>query len=210
MNVVHLSIGFDSGIHYNNPQDLGLEAKPESTKDGGLVRGLGTHFSSAEDKNRFTRLTKEANDLREQFRRRFVVSNIDSLYIEPTKGSAKTFVSQMDIDPQLRVIVQELSVEGTMEEETLRAWEGKIKTQFQRMPLGRGKDIDETGLHALEELSRCPVLASTTGDAIRIMVQQLRVGSLTRVDFKRNIETLELKFDDAPLQPRRPVAEPAA
>lgn len=210
MNVVKLTIGFDSGIHYNDAEDLGLEVKPSSTKDGGLVRGLGTHFSSAEDRARFMRLSKESNALREEFRRRFVVSNIDSLYIEMNKGAARSYVEQIDVDPQLRVRVQELNVEGDLLDEEMDEWKEKIRTQFKRQPLGRGKDVDEAGLRAIEELSRCPVISAVTGEAVRTLVQQLRVGSLTRVDFKRNLETLELELDQTPLQPRRVAPEPVS
>ena len=44
MIIAKLTITFDRGVASNKAQDIGLETQPTSTQDGGVVRGLGTHF----------------------------------------------------------------------------------------------------------------------------------------------------------------------
>ena len=71
--------------------------------------------------------------------------------------------------------------------------------------LGRTKEADEDGLRALETLASCPVLKSETGTRIKELVAALRVGTLTRVELTRNLETLDVQIEQSPLQlqPRR-------
>ena len=67
--------------------------------------------------------------------------------------------------------------------------------------------MSNEGIDALEELSKCPVLAPATREAIGTLIAQAKVGQINRIDFKRSIELLDVSMDQGTLVPRRPVLE---
>ena len=140
------------------------------------------------------------------------MSPFDSIFVISERGEARTFVDQMEQTEELEVCVTEMELgkDGSLDAREMEEWTARVKTQFKRIPLGRGEEVDEEGLQALDSLSKCPVISQAVGEAIRGMIQQVRVGSMKRMDFKRNIQSMELELDQAVLQPRRPTAEPVA
>lgn len=201
----------DANIQYNSAKELEIE-KTRGTvlADGKVLRGLGTHFASLEAKERYDRLTKESNTIREKFNRRFLRTPIDGTFIVDRKGEAKEFAAAQPFNPDIDVFVIEFElgvVDGGLDEREMSEWSQRVKAQLTRIPLGRGEDVDSDGLSALATLASCPVLAKETADNIKVMIEQVRQGKLNRVDFKRSIELLEVEMDQATLVPNRPTEQ---
>lgn len=194
----------DAGIRYNSSTELETRVGRGSVlADGKVVRGLGTHFDSKESEERFNRLTSKSNAIRDQFNLRFARFLFDGTYVvKPGEGRefAKQFVSEQ---PDITVDVFEYDVTGDSDERELSIWSGRIKEQFKRAKLGRGEDVDEDGLKALETLAGCPVLAAATRDRVLEMVAQVRAGKIDRVELKRGIGLLDVQVDGDQLSVRR-------
>jgi hypothetical protein len=196
----------DANIQYNRCTELGTDkVRGTVLEDGKVIRGLGTHFANKEAQERYDRLTKESNVIREKFNRQFMRTPIDGTFIITAKGEAKTFIDGLLINPELdvSVIEFELGAPDSLDETEMREWSTRVKNQLTRIPLGRGEEVDTDGLAALETLAGCPVLAQATADNIRAMIAQVRIGKLNRVDFRRSIELLEVSMDQGALSPSR-------
>lgn len=201
----------DCNIKYNSSAELETtKARGTVLVDGKIVRGLGTHFESIEAKERFDRLTKEANIIRNKFNERFLRTPIESTFVIGARGEAKAFVSSLEANPDIEVSVFEFelgSANGELDEKEMKEWSQRVKAQLTRVPLGRGEEADQDGLAALETLAGCPVLSPETAARIRLMVSEVRVGKMTRTDLKRGISLLDVAMDQTSLAPRRtPVA----
>lgn len=197
----------DIGIKFNQASELGTDKhRGDVLTNGEVVRGLGTHFASVAAKERFDRLTKESNEIREQFNRRFLKSPLDGVFVIANKGDAKAFVNGLTYDTGLEVWVTEFELNNTnggLDTTEMSAWSEKVKTQLVRIPLGRGKaeKIDPEGIAALEELSKCPVLTKETSEAIMLLVTQARANQVDRVELRRSIELLDVKMDQTSMEP---------
>jgi len=171
---------------------------------------LGTHFASQEAKERFDRLTAEANVIRNKFNERFLRTPIESTFVIGVRGEAKAFIASLPVNPDIEVSVFEFelgSASGDLDEKEMKEWSVRVKAQLTRVPLGRGEEADQDGLAALETLAGCPVLSQETAARIRLMVSEVRVGKMTRTDLKRGISLLDVAMDQTSLAPRRtPVA----
>ena len=216
MLIAKLSISYDRGMEWNKPEDVGLEAEPTTTKDGGVIRGLGTHWKSEEDRLRVKELDKENNRVRAAFRERFLVTPLDSVYIMQRLGEAKEFLGSLEIRPDIEARVTEfyLGAAEEMSSQDMTEWSKKIKRQLGQVGLGRGKEADEEGLRALETLVRCPLIGKETASRVLEMVASVRLNKMDRIELKRSIETLDVKVDSRILAPRRvgpvPQGEPVA
>jgi hypothetical protein len=194
----------DAGIQYNSATELETKVGRGSVLvDGKVVRGLGTHFASKEAQDRYNKLTARSNAIRDQFNSRFARFLFDGTYVVKP-GEGKEFAAQFVGDqPDITVDVFEYDVTGDPDERELSVWSGRIKEQFKRAKLGRGEDVDEEGLKALETLAGCPILAAATRDRVLEMVGQVRAGKIDRVELKRGIGLLEVQVDNESLSVRR-------
>jgi hypothetical protein len=193
----------DCGIQYNNSAELETD-KTRGTvlKDGKIVRGLGTHFASAEAKERFDKLTAEANGIRAKFGLRFMRGPLESTFFVSVLGEGKAYATQFNTSPDIEVSVVEYnlnSASGDLDEKDMKEWSERVKAQLKRVPLGRSEEADEEGLSALETLATCPILAKETKDRIQLMVAEVRVGKMTRTDLKRGIALLDVTMDQSSL-----------
>jgi hypothetical protein len=196
----------DANIQYNRSSELGTDkARGTVLEDGKVIRGLGTHFANKESQERYDRLTKESNVIRDKFNRQFVRSPIEGVFIIAEKGEAKKYVEGLTINPELDIMVTEFEIGApdSLDETEMREWSKRVKAQLTRVPLGRGDKLDDDGLKALETLAGCPVISKETADSIRRMVAEVRVGQMDKVDFKRGIELLNVEMDQTTLAPNR-------
>jgi hypothetical protein len=199
----------DAAIQYNRADELGTSTTRGTVlADGKVIRGLGTHFLNAAAQQRFDKLTSESNAIREKFNRRFLRSPIDGVYVIGNKGEAKEFVKALAYDGGLEVWVTEFELgntNGGLDSTEMTAWAGKVKTQLEKIPLGRGKKetIDPEGIAALEALSKCPVLSAETAAAISALAVQAKANQCDRVELKRSIELLTVTMDQGSLDLKR-------
>ena len=191
------------GIGYNSGSELGTDkVRGVVLADGCVVRGLGTHFADVAAKERYDVLMHEANEIRSKFSRTFMRTPIEGTFVIPIKGQGKMFVEELPKNPDIEVSVIEfeLSAAGDgLDVEELQEWSDRIKNQLLRIPLGRGKDVDDAGLESIETLASCPVMASGTSKAIKDLVVDVRAGTLSRQDFKIALEKTTIELDPTAL-----------
>ncbi len=212
MRVAKLTISYERGLSRNTEKDLGEDVRHRGaeTTDGKIIRGHGTHFKSAEDQRLVKERDKDAGRIRSSFRERFLATPIDGLYVVAESGDAERYVSSLGSrsDIHVRVVEFDLTAPGEINETEVVEWGKRIQRQLGSVSLGRKKQINESGLTALEALSKCPVLSKNTGGKIRNLVGLVRSDRIDRVELKRRIDTLDVEIDQGPLiAPRRaPVA----
>lgn len=204
MLIAKLSVGIkDIGIHFNSAAELGTDkGRGTVLPSGQVVRGLGTHFKDKESKERYETLVREANDIRNRFNRQFMRTPIEGTFVIPMPGQAKFFVDSQPHSGDLQVSVVEFELRatgGSMTAMEMSDWGQRVKNQLLAVPLGRGETLNMTGVVAIETLAACPVMASETRDRILSLTRQLRDGLITRKDFKRLLEMLQVKMDPAAL-----------
>lgn len=205
MIVARLHISYDRGTQRNKAEDLGLDQEPEETKDGGLVRGLGSHYRSPEARAEAQRLAKEEQRIRTEFRRSFMAAPMDGYYVVPSEGAGQELLATLDVDGAVNVAVSEWVIRTTQEErppEEIREWGEKVKRQIADVPLGRSKTPDADGLLLLERLANCPVLGDDTRDEILALIRDAKLEAITRVELKRELKVLDVKVG-VPSAPRR-------
>lgn len=190
-------------IHFNSHTELGTDKiRGAILPDGAVVRGLGTHFKDKDAKERYDTLIKEANSIRNQFNRQFVRTPIEGTFIIPVKGQAKLFIDGLTAHPDIDVSVIEFelaSANGGLDPDELAEWGQRVKNQIVAIPLGRGEDVDESGVAAIATLAECPAMARITSNTIKELVQQVRNGSIARKDLKQALEKLAIEMDPAAL-----------
>ena len=206
MIVARLHISYDRGTKRNNAPDLGLDSIPEKTSDGtGLVRGLGSHYRSAEARSEAQRLAKEETRIRTEFRRSFMAAPMDGYYILPEADAGRQLLDTLDVDPGVTVGCSEWVIETSGEErppEELIEWSEKVKRQIADVPLGRSKAPDADGLKLLSRLAACPVLDESTRTEIMALIADAKLEAITRVELKRELKILDVKVG-IPTAPRR-------
>jgi len=199
----------DVAIRYNKKEELGIEAgRGTVLQDGKIVRGLGTHFENQAAKERFDMLTSESNKIREKFSRRFLRSPLEGVFVINHRGEAREFVKGIPHDSGLDVSVTEFELGGLgngLDEEEMRDWAEKVKTQLGRIPLGRAKNASVDGISALEELAKCPVLSAQTKEAVATLVTQAKANQIDRPELMRSLEILDVQMDQGILSPERHV-----
>lgn len=204
MIVGRLHVSFDRGVRRNSAPDLGLEEAPTTTEDGGLVRGLGSHFRSEEARDNAKRLGKEEARIREAFRRTFVASPIPGIYVLPERGAGRQALVELNVDPAVAagVTEYELALTEAMPPVEIMEWADRVQRQLADVPLGKSKAAGSEGLVTLATLAKCPVLDDETREEILSLIADAKLEAITRVELKREIEFLDVKLA-APIAPRR-------
>ncbi len=218
MIVARLFVGLgNTGIKYNKPSELGID-KDRGTvlEDGGVLRGLGTHFASAADKARYDDLVKQSNKVRVAFAEQFMKLGLwDSTFILSRKGEAAEFAAKVRKDLEISdsvlidILEMELSNAGEgLSDRHIAEWAESVKDQLKRVQLGRKKEIASGGLDALEKLADCPALSDETAGALRQLVNKARLGQVPKDEFQRSIAIMDVKLDTTVLSgPKRMVPE---
>ena len=206
MIVGRLHVSFDRGVKTNRAPDLGLEERPVETQDGGLVRGLGTHFRDEAARDLAKRLGKEEARIREAFRRRFLASPIPGIYVFDREGAGKALLDSLNVEPEVSAAVAEyeLSLSNELPPVEIIEWANRVKRQLLDVPLGKASDQGAEGLATLKGLAECPVLDDETRQELVRLIAITKLGAISRVELKREIEFVEIKLA-APLAPRRNV-----
>jgi hypothetical protein len=218
MIIARVEVGLgNTNIKYNTPGELGTAATRGTVlANGEVVRGIGTHFASQSDKERYDALTKQQLQVRAALAERFVrVHFFKSAFIIKELGEAKKFVEEYirgnKIDPCVRVDVIEgdFSVEGGITDKQLVDWSTTVKEQLERVRLGQKKgQVNREALTALETLADCPALSQDTAGSIRKLVGEFRLGHILKDEFQRSIQILNVKMDATALTgPKRSVPE---
>jgi hypothetical protein len=222
LKVARLIVSFDRGVKRNAPQDIGLNAEPSESGDGKLIRGLGTHFLSAEDRDRAKACEAEDARLRKAFNYNFTRSPIPGMFLVESKASARAFLAGLTPSALVKadVRVYDFSPDGgDFETADVRDWIDRIRTQLTGVEMGRAKEgVDEkfaNGLDIVERLAACPFLSDATRRTILATIADARLAKVNRVEFKRRIATMALDLNVKPVvAPRRvrgasKVSEPA-
>ena len=213
MIVGRLCITYPRGLKSNKAKDVGLSSVPTNTEDGGVVRGLGTHFTSEEAKERVKDCEKYEYQIRSTFKENFVSAPIPSMFILPDRYAGEQCLNRITraIGSELRglaiscrVVTYDLGIIDELPSAEVQEWKDRIKRQLTLAPLGRAKDAKASGLGILESLASCPVLAEETRTSLNDLIGLARLGTLDRLDFKRQIELIDVEVDVGPVvAPRR-------
>ena len=214
MIVGRLCISYDRGLKRNKAEDVGLTVAPEKTTDGGVVRGLGTHFKSEEDMERVKECEKVEYQIRKSVKERFLTSPLPGLFVLPSRNAGATLLNQLSWELQeeirrlqieCRFVVYTLSTTDDVPSAEIREWEDRIKKQLKVAPLGRAKEAKAEGLQILRRLANCPILSTETRENLISMIEDARLGVTDRIEFKRQIEEVEITVDvGSVVEPRRP------
>ena len=216
MLIARVEVGLgNTGIRYNTPEEIGTATTRGTVlANGEVVRGIGTHFASQADKERYDTLTRQQLEVRMALAERFMrVHFFPSAFVITKLGEAKEFISEFirnkNIDPSVRVDVVEFEINGAIEDVHLVAWGVTVKEQLERVRLGRKKgQVNSEALTALETLAECPALSQETAGAIRKLVGEFRLGNMKKDDFQRSVTLLEVKMDKTILEgPKRAIPE---
>lgn len=201
-----LTIAYDRGVKRNRAVDLGLDSEPEETPDGGLVRGLGSHWRSEEDRDLVRQRGTEEQRIRKEFARSFMAAPLPGTYVLPSRGDGQRFLDQLDPAPRadMRVTVAEYTLGVlTQAPEDVRLWSDRVKRQLANVPLGRSKEVGIEAIAVLQNLAACPMLGSGTRETILALIEDAKLSTVDRVDFKRRLAALDVEVSAAPIEPRR-------
>lgn len=208
--IAKLSISYDRGIILNKPKDIGLDDVPPETPDGGLVRGVGTHWRDAATKAIVAERDKDYERIFREFRRAFPVAPFDGTFILPRKGAAREFLSRLTYRPDVNVSVSEYELGVVSQTATeLDDWGKRVTRQLQEVPLGRDETVSVDGLTILANLASCPVFNDKSRAALLALIQDAKLDKVNRVDFKRRLGAFTVTLGNA-VAPTRKVARPKA
>ena len=205
MLICKVTISYEHGIKANRADDLGLWAPPESrTPDGGVLRGLGTHYVSEEAAELHKARQHEDQRIRTEVRSRFAFSPLPGTYMVRSKDEMGQFLARLNIQPDVQATahVYDLTSLDEIKGAELREWSERIVDQLQRVSLGATSEADADGLACLESLASCPVLSRETSVRLREMVAAGRMGTMGRLAIKRAIKTLDVELAPDALSPR--------
>lgn len=203
----HLLISYDRGAARNKPEDLGLDSEPEETSDGGRVRGLGTHWRSDEARARTEKCMQEERRIRKALKDTFVSAPFKGTVVLPDTEAGQRFLRQLDPQPDSDVRVSMSTyVLGVLAQTSaaMNEWNERVARQIQKVPLGRGKDVAADALNVLTNLAYCPVIGSTTRDALLALIEDAKLARVKRVDFKRRLSSIKVDVAGTSVTPRRP------
>ncbi len=213
MIIGRLCISFDRGVGKNIPPDIGLERAPTYTQNGGIVRGLGTHYRSEAARELAKERSNEEARVRAAFRRDFVASPIPGTYILPSKGAGQRLLYDLGVREDLDVRVAEYVLEPTEElpPAEVMEWAGRVEQQLQSIPFGRGKEVGADGLRILERLAACPALGKETAVRLRGLINATKLEAIDRVELRRRLADFTVEVEAVPVAPRRaPVSQDTA
>lgn len=212
MKIAKLKVSFDRGAKQNTAKDLGLTKLPEVTEDGeGLVRGAGTHWVSAADRDRVKACEAEDRRLRGAFAATFIAAPFGGTYIVTSDTEADDLLVKLTPSALVTATVQVYDLHpkgGKMKPDVTAEWAERIKSQIEKVPLTE-KGVDrkyatKTSLAVLEKLAQCPVLAADTRDALLALISDAKLDKLERVEFKRKLADVKLDIDlSGAVKPRR-------
>lgn len=213
MIVSKLAIKYDRGTSLNRANDIaesadgvqvGVLGRGALTKDGKVIRGLGSHFRSEAEAQLVQQRDKEAKRIYTAFRERFLATPIDGLYAVQQKGDAKKFVEGLNpVGIEVRVSEFVLTTEGDLEAAEVREWCVKIKRQLQGLQFGRKKEINDQAINSLLYLAKCPLIAKDTKTAIQNLVEAVKLQKIERFDLRRSLEKIEVNVDMTQVNPTR-------
>lgn len=220
MKIARLFVGLgNTGIKYNKPSELGTDKDRGAVlESGAVVRGLGTHFASVADKERYDVLVKQSNVVRVAFAERFVRAFMfDSTFVIKELGEARAFAEEVrrtkNIDPAVSIEVLELELSEVGEgisDRQVAEWSEMVKDQLKRVQLGRKKgEINSEAYTALELLADCPAMAPETAGTLRKLVGEARLGRVKKDEFQRSVAMIEVKMNKDALSsgPKRALPE---
>jgi hypothetical protein len=219
MIIGRLHISFDRGTATNRADDLGLSTAPDTTTDGKVVRGLGTHYRSVEDKALAVERGNEEGRVRTAFKRMFVAAPIPGCFVLPSTGAGQKMLDALD--PPVRADVQVSVSEYVLDVLTqapaeVQSWAERVQKQIQSVPLGRGKGKDwadtqggAQGISILEGLASCPIIGEETRQDLADLIADAKLQRLDRVTLKRKLDTLTVDLDAPAVAPRRAPITPA-
>jgi len=215
MIIGRLTISFDRGTATNQAEDIGLARAPTVTEDGGVVRGLGTHYRSERTRAEAAERTNEEARVRAAFKRTFVGSPIPGTYVLPTPGAGAQTLAALDppVREDVQVRVSEYILEPTeaLPPAEVAEWAARVSKQIQDVPLGRGKGQDWAttteggvqGIAILEGLAACPIIVDATRAAILDLIADAKLQRLDRIGIKRKLAQVIVEVEAAPVAPRR-------
>lgn len=216
IEVLNIGLG-NTGIQYNTPEELETDkGRGTVLPTGEVVRGIGTHFKSLEDKQRYDQLIKQSNKIRTAVAEHFIRApgNFPSTFVVNALGDMRKFVNDLvaaeQISPDVHVSIEGFEIEGELSSQGIATWNEDIKKQLVRVQLGRKKgQVDREALDALEMIADCPALSKETAGSLRKLVGEFRAGGIKKDDFQRSIELLDVKVDAeaAGLGPKRALPE---
>jgi hypothetical protein len=220
MIIARVEVGLgNTNIKYNSSEELGTAVtRGTLLTDGAVVRGIGTHFASQADKDRYDTLTTQQLKVRIALAEHFVrVHFFKSAFIINAVGDAKKFVADFvrdnQIDPSVLIDVAEFQLEevnGGVSDKQLSDWGVTVKEQLERVRMGHKRgQVNSEALTALETLADCPALSTETAGALRKLVGEFRLGNIRKDDFQRSISILDVKMNRDVLVdgPRRSVPQ---
>ena len=218
MIVGRLCITYPRGLKRNKADDVGLDYQPTTTKDGGVVRGLGTHFESEEDMARVKECEKFEYQIRSTVKENFLPSPIPGMFILPDPDAGERVINSVlraigweiqSLEMSVRMVTYDLGIIEALPSAEVDDWRTRIKRQLELAPLGRAKSAKATGLDILDNLADCPILAQDTRDKIKSLIAEARIDQIDRLEFKRAIAELSVDVDVGPVaEPRRVEVSP--
>lgn len=207
---VNISLG-NTGIKYNTAAEIGTDkGRGTVLPTGEVLRGLGTHYASVADKERYDALVSASNKLRHDLMERFVrFPFFPSTFILSEIGEAEKFVQDYRVANNLDASVEVEILEGQFTElgdglsdKRIAEWEADIKKKVEGVQLGRMKgQINSSALDCFEKLAACPALDDATASAIRLLVGEFRLGKIQKEDFQRSITLMDVKVRKTVLSP---------
>ena len=206
MIVGRLTISYDRGTARNAAQDIGLDAEPEETASGGIVRGLGSHWRDRAAQDHARDCAAEEQRVRNEFRRAFLASPLPGVYVVESREAIQELLARVQPDPRLEVSlsVYDLTPQDGLPEAELREWTERIQSQLTALPLGRGTVPAEQGLAALERLAACPIFAPAVQTELNALVATARLGQLDRSTLRRRIAAVPVVIElGSVVAPRR-------
>lgn len=213
MLVAKLSVSYDRGTERNAPAHLGLDRTPEETAEGGIVRGLGSHWRSPEAQVAAAECAREEARARRAFALRFLPGPLPGVYVIEAREHPEELVQELALDPRVeaRVSIYDLSPEGDLPTAEVEEWAQRVGKQIAGVSLGRGGSPDAEGLAALERLAACPILAPETATRIREMVAAARLDQIPRAELRRSLTSLQVQIapQGAAVPRRAPAPSPA-
>jgi hypothetical protein len=207
-----LCISYDRGTARNNATDLGLVSRPTGTQDGKIVRGLGSHFRSADAEALAQERSNEEGRIRDAFKRAFVSAPFPGTFILATPTEGRDFLAALDPAPRKDVRVSvEVYTLGVIEQapEEITRWGERVSKQLAKVPLGRGKQAGGAGLKILEQLAGCPVITEESRGDLLALIEDAKLERVNRVDFRRKLAEVKVQVAASPVAPRRAPVAPA-
>ena len=204
--VGRLVISYDRGSHKNTEQDLGLDGPKKETVNGGIVRGLGSHYASEEEKKKVEERSAEEQRIRAAFRRRYVCSPIPGFYLigDSTASKLQEFLDSLEVkeDMDVRVARYALATPDALPPAELAEWQDRVGKQLKLAPLGKGKAPAEEGLKIVEELASCPLIDAETRKKLSALIGDTKLRS-DRLAFKRQMNLISVSVDQEPIRIQR-------